>query len=70
MGIVCGLGAIKQGSEYYYTDCCGNFISGFNNTGGDLEVSFNYDLARGGVGKLNVPATTSCPSPTPTQLKQ
>lgn len=65
-GIICGLGLIKQGSEYYYTDCCGNFISGFNNTGGDLEVSFNYDLARGGVGKLNVPATTSCPSPTPT----
>jgi len=64
--ISCGLGLIKKNSEYYYTDCCGNFISGFNNTGNDLQVSFNYNLPRGGVGKLNVPATTSCPSPTPT----
>jgi hypothetical protein len=68
-GIICGLGLIKKDSEYYYTDCCGNFISGFNNTGSELEVSFNYNLARGGVGKLNVPATTSCvtSTPTPTQ---
>lgn len=65
-GIICGLGLIKKGSEYYYTDCCGNFISGFNDTGGDLEVIFNYNFARSGVGKLNVPATTSCASPTPT----
>ena len=65
-GIICGLGLIKKDSEYYYTDCCGNFISGFNNTGSELEVSFNYNLARGGVGKLNVPASTSCVSPTPT----
>ncbi len=65
-GIICGLGLIKQNSEYYYTDCCGNFISGLNNTGGDLEVSFNYNLPRGGVGKLNVPVSTTCVSPTPT----
>ena len=64
--IICGLGLIKKSSEYYYTDCCGNFISGFNDTGSDLEVSFNYGLPRGGVGKLNVPASTSCASPTPT----
>jgi uncharacterized protein (TIGR02145 family) len=64
--ISCGLGLIKTNSEYYYTDCCGNFISGFNNTGDGLQVSFNYNLPRGGVGKLNVPATISCPSPTPT----
>jgi uncharacterized protein (TIGR02145 family) len=64
--ISCGLGLIKTNSEYYYTDCCGNFISGFNNTGDGLQVSFNYNLPRGGVGKLNVPATASCPSPTPT----
>jgi hypothetical protein len=64
--ISCGLGLIKKNGEYYYTDCCGNFISGFNNTGNDLQVSFNYNLPRGGVGKLNVPASTSCTSPTPT----
>jgi hypothetical protein len=62
----CGLGLIKGNTEYYYTDCCGNFISGLNNTGGDLEVSFNYTLPRGGVGKLNVPVSVTCASPTPT----
>ena len=67
--ISCGLGLIKTNSEYFYTDCCGNFISGFNNTGDGLQVSFNYNLSRGGVGKLNVPASVLCltPTPTPTQ---
>jgi hypothetical protein len=64
--ISCGLGLIKKNSEYYYTDCCGNFISGFNNTGNDLQVSLNYNLPRGGVGKLNVPASVLCLTPTPT----
>jgi uncharacterized delta-60 repeat protein len=64
--ISCGFGLIKTNSEYYYTDCCGNFISGFNNTGDGLQVSFNYNLPRSGVGKLNVPVTTLCLSPTPT----
>jgi len=64
--ISCGFGLIKTNSEYYYTDCCGNFISGFNNTGDGLQVSFNYNEPRSGVGKLSVPATTLCSSPTPT----
>ena len=64
--ISCGLAGIKINSQYYYTDCCGNFISGVNNTGNLLEVSINYNLPRGGVGLLSVPASTSCVSPTPT----
>jgi hypothetical protein len=64
--ISCGLGLIKINSQYFYTDCCGNFISGVNNTGNLLEVSINYNSLRGGVGLLSVPASTSCVSPTPT----
>ena len=64
--ISCGLAGIKIGSQYYYTDCCGNFISGVNNTGNYLEVAINYNLNKGGVGLLSVPASTSCVSPTPT----
>jgi hypothetical protein len=66
MGIVCGLGAIKGGSEYYYTDCCGNFISGVNTGGSDLTVTFDYDSPNAGVGLLNVTSSTSCATPTPT----
>lgn len=64
--IKCGRGIIKQGIQYYYTDCCGNFISGFNNTGDYLEISYNYDVTSGGVTDLNVTATTTCATPTPT----
>ena len=66
MGISCGLGFINVGSQYYYTDCCNNFITGVNNTGTDIQVSFNYDLANSGIVKLNVTSNISCPTPTPT----
>ena len=66
----CGLGLIKVGSEYYYTDCCGNFISGVNNTGSLLEVTLDYNSPRGGVGLLSVTSSVTCatatPTPTPT----
>ena len=64
--IKCGLGQIKVGSEYYYTDCCGNFITGSNNTGDVLVISYNYDLSNSGVGDLKVASSVSCASPTPT----
>jgi hypothetical protein len=66
MSINCGLGFIKVGSEYYYTDCCGNFITDVNNTGEIIEVSFNLDLANSGVGDLNTYVTPTCSTPTPT----
>jgi hypothetical protein len=62
----CGLGVIKSLTEYYYTDCCGVFISGYNDSGIDLIVSLNYDLAFAGVALLNQATSTSCPTPTPT----
>jgi len=62
----CGLGVIKFRTEYYYTDCCGVFISGYNDSGIDLIVSLNYDLAFAGVALLNQATSTSCPTPTPT----
>lgn len=64
--IKCGRGLIKENVQYYYTDCCGNFISGFNDTGDYLEISYNYDVTNGGVVDLNVTASTSCATPTPT----
>lgn len=66
MEIGCGLGLIGTGNSYYYTDCCGNFISGTNTTGGDLEISLNYGLVSAGVTKLDVTSSVTCPTPTPT----
>ena len=66
IGFECGLGLIKVGNEYYYTDCCGNFITGVNNTGGQLEVSYNNNLANAGVGNLSVTSNVTCSTPTPT----
>lgn len=66
IGFECGLGLIKVGNEYYYTDCCGNFITGVNNTGTELSVSFNNNLANSGVGNLNTYVTPTCSTPTPT----
>ena len=65
MSIICGLGLIK-GGEYYYTDCCGNFVSGNLGTEQSIEVSFNYTLPSSGVGKLGVISSVSCVTPTPT----
>jgi hypothetical protein len=63
--ITCGLGLIS-GSEYYYTDCCGEFIRGSLNPGESLEVSFNYTLPNAGVVELDVTSNILCSTPTPT----
>ena len=60
--IFCGSGVTT--GTYYYTDCCGNFITG-NEVG--LIVSLNYSMPSNGVTKLFVVAGTSCPTPTPTR---
>jgi hypothetical protein len=67
MSIICGLGAIKGGSEYYYTDCCGNFVKGINTGTSDLQVNLDYTKSNRGVTLLNIPDTTNCPTPTPTK---
>lgn len=59
--IVCGSGT-TTGSHIYY-DCCGNLIQG---TAAGLIVSIDYTKPFNGVTKLNVPATTTCVTPTPT----
>lgn len=59
--IICGSGTTT--GTYYYTDCCGNFIQG---TTVGLIVSIDYTKPYNGVVKLNVPATTTCATPTPT----
>jgi hypothetical protein len=59
--IVCGIGVTT--GNYYYTDCCGNFIQG-NQVG--IQVSFDYTKSSNGVTKLFSAAAVSCPSPTPT----
>ena len=59
--IFCGSG-VTTGS-YFYTDCCGNFIQGAD---ANLIVILDYTKQSAGVTKLNVIATTSCPTPTQT----
>ena len=64
--IICGSG-ITTTNNVYYTDCCGNFVSS-NQTIGTVVV-FNYTQPYNGITKLNVPATTSCLTPTPTRTQ-
>jgi len=60
--IICGYGLTT--GDYYYTDCCGNFIQG-SSTG--ISVIFNYTKPSLGITRLNSPATTTCVTPTPTK---
>lgn len=59
--IICGSG-VTTGS-YYYTDCCGNIQMG---TAAGVTVILNYTYPFNGITKLNLVATQSCPTPTPT----
>lgn len=59
--IHCGSGTTT--GSYYYTDCCGNFVTG-NNVG--TNVTFDYTKPSNGVNKLNIAASVICASPSPT----
>jgi hypothetical protein len=59
--IICGSGVTT--GNYYYTDCCGNFIQG---TDIDVIVVLNYTKSYNGITILNIPETIVCPTPTPT----
>jgi hypothetical protein len=60
--IICGSGVTT--GNYYYVDCCGYFQTG---TTAGVVVLMDYTKLYNGVTKLNVPATTTCPTPTPTK---
>jgi len=64
--ILCGQGftSVNPGSSYFYTDCCGVVQTG---TQSGLSVTLDYTKPSNGVVKLNVVASVSCPTPTPTQ---
>jgi len=64
--ILCGQGftSVNPGSSYFYTDCCGVVQTG---TQSGLSVTLDYTKPSSGVVKLNVVASVSCPTPTPTQ---
>jgi hypothetical protein len=62
--IFCGSG-VTTSTVYSYYDCCGNFIQGTTST--ELVVSMDYTKPSTGIVKLNVPSTTTCPTPTPTK---
>ena len=59
--IICGSGVTT--GAYYYTDCCGNFVQGTNT---NVIVTMDYTKPSNGITKLNVMATTTCPTPTQT----
>jgi len=59
--IICGSGVTT--GAYYYTDCCGNFVQGTNT---NVIVTIDYTKPSNGITKLNVMATTTCPTPTQT----
>ena len=64
--IVCGSG-ITTTTSVYYVDCCGNFVN--TNQAIGTVVVLDYTQPYNGITKLNVPATTSCPTPTPTRTQ-
>ena len=59
--IICGSGVTT--GEYYYYDCCRNFIKGNSK---EEFVTLNYSLPYNGVVPINAPASTVCLTPTPT----
>lgn len=59
--IICGSGTTT--GNFYYYDCCGEFITG---TTIGLLVTIDYTRPHNGVYLLDSPATTECPTPTPT----
>jgi hypothetical protein len=64
---ICGVG-ITTSTNYYYTDCCGNFVSNSGLAIGS-RVNLNYTQPSNGITNLNIGATVSCPSPTPTRTQ-
>lgn len=64
--ILCGQAytLVNPGSNYFYTDCCGNFQQG---TESGVSITMDYTKPSNGVVKLNVVASVSCPTPTPTK---
>ena len=64
--IVCGSGVTQN--SYNYIDCCGNVISG-NGSGTIVSLDYTRATPGNGVTLLNVPASVSCPSPTPTKTQ-
>ena len=58
---VCVSGVTQSTWSYY--DCCGNFSSG---TGANLPIILNKTMPYFGITVLNVVATTTCITPTPT----
>jgi len=59
--IICGNGTTT--GSYYYTDCCGNLVSG---TQSGLSVTLDYTKPFNGVTKLNSAASVICATPTQT----
>jgi len=60
--ISCGEGVTT--GDYYYTDCCNNFIQG---TQVGLLVVMDYGKPSNGITKLYSAVNIVCPTPTPTQ---
>lgn len=62
--IICGSG-ITDGS-FYYTDCCGNLVTGGNKADTQTIVIYDYTKPSNGVKPLMVPVSVFCPTPTST----
>ena len=52
--------------DYFYTDCCGNFQQGQSDPKYPIKIDMDYTKPSNGIVKMNIPASVTCPSPTPT----
>lgn len=60
---------VNKNEDYFYTDCCGNFVQGVTN-GADFQIIYDSSLSHSSniiLLQTTSPIATVCPSPTQTQ---
>ena len=59
----CSYGLTDDSANWYYIDCCGNYISGIT---ANLQICFNPNFANAGIFPIYSACTVTCITPTPT----
>ena len=60
----CSYGLTDDSANWFYIDCCGNYISGIT---ANLQVCYNPNFANAGIFPIYSACTVTCITPTPTR---
>jgi hypothetical protein len=60
----CSYGLTDDSANWFYFDCCGNYISGIT---ANLQICFNPNFANAGIFPIYSACTVTCITPTPTR---